>query len=106
MPVAKIHVREGRYTEARLGKVSDAIQHGLMSSLGIPPDDFFQIIHVMPAGQFLHTRSFLGLHYSDYLILLEITFISGRAKEKRLGLLKALNDGVVAAADISLLMIS
>jgi len=32
---------------------------------------------------------------------LEITFISGRPKEKRLGLLRALNDGVVAAAEIS-----
>jgi Tautomerase enzyme len=101
MPVAKIHVLEGRYTEARLGKVSDAIQHGLVSALGIPPDDFFQIIHVLPPRHFLHTRSFLGLHYSDDLILLEITFISGRPKEKRLGLLKALNDGVVSAAGIS-----
>jgi hypothetical protein len=35
------------------------------------------------------------------LILLEVTFISGRPKEKRLELLKALNDGVVAAAGIS-----
>ncbi len=104
MPLVKIHVLEGRYTEARLGKVSDAVQHSLMSAmsaLGIPPDDVFQIIHALPPRQFLHTRSFLGLHYSDDLILLEITFISGRPKEKRLGLLKALNDGVVAAADIS-----
>ncbi|PYM81458.1 MAG: tautomerase family protein, partial [Candidatus Rokuibacteriota bacterium] len=45
------------------------------------PDDFFQIIHVLPPTQFLHTRSFLGLNYSDDLILLEITFISGRPKE-------------------------
>ena len=33
--------------------------------------------------------------------MLEITFISGRPKEKRLGLLKALNDAVVSAAAIS-----
>lgn len=51
--------------------------------------------------QFLHTPSFLGLTYSADFILLEITFISGRPKEKRLGLLKALNDGVVSAAGIS-----
>src|SRR5467141_3394711 len=101
MPVAKIHVLDGRYDEARLGRVSNAIQHSLISALGIPPDDFFQIIHVLPPRQFLHTRSFLGLNYSDDLILLEITFISGRPKEKRLGLLKALNDGVVSAAGIS-----
>jgi hypothetical protein len=101
MPVAKIHIREGQYDEARLGEVSRAVQDGLMSVLGIPPDDFFQIIHILPRSQFLHTPSFLGLKYSDDLILLEITFISGRPKEKRLGLLKALNDGVVAAAGIS-----
>src|ERR1700758_884321 len=96
MPVAKIHVLEGRYNEARLQKVSSAVQHGLISALGIPPEDFFQIIHVLPRGRFLHTPSFLGLDYSD-----DLPFISGRPKDKRLGLLKALNDGVVAAAGIS-----
>jgi hypothetical protein len=101
MPVAKIHVLEGQYDETRLGKVSRAVQNGLISALGIPPEDFFQIIHILPRSQFLHTPSFLGLKYSDGLIVLEITFISGRTREKRLGLLKALNDEVVAAAGIS-----
>jgi phenylpyruvate tautomerase PptA (4-oxalocrotonate tautomerase family) len=101
MPVAKIHVLEGQYDEARLGKVSKAVQEALMGALGVPPDDFFQIIHILPRSQFRHTPSFLGLTYSDGLIILEVTFISGRPKEKRLGLLKALNDLVVAAAGIS-----
>jgi len=101
MPVAKIHVLEGRSDEARLSQVSNAVQRGLISALGIPPEDFFQIIHVLPPTHFRHTRSFLGLEYSDDLILLEITFIAGRPKEKRLGLLKALNDAVVGAAGIS-----
>jgi phenylpyruvate tautomerase PptA (4-oxalocrotonate tautomerase family) len=101
MPVAKIHILEGQYDEARLGKVSRTVQDALMSALGVPPDDFFQIVHILPRSQFLHTPSFLGLKYSDDLIILEVTFISGRPKEKRLGLLKTLNDGVVAAAGIS-----
>jgi Tautomerase enzyme len=101
MPVAKIHVLDGRYNEDRLRKISSAVQNGLISALGIPPEDFFQIIHVLPRGRYLHTPSFLGLNYSDDLIILEITFISGRPKEKRLALLKALNDKVVAAAGIS-----
>src|ERR1700758_3014635 len=101
MPVAKIHVLEGQYNEARIDQVSSAVQNGLISALGIPPEDFFQIIHVLPRSQFRHTPAFLGLNYSDDLIILEITFISGRPKEKRLGLLKALNDGVVSAAGIS-----
>jgi len=101
MPLAKIHVLEGRYNEVHLAKVSSAVQAGLRSALGIPPDDFVQIIHILPRSQLLHTPSFLGLNYSDDLILLEITFILSRPREKRLGLLKVLNDGVVAAAGIS-----
>jgi hypothetical protein len=58
MPVAKIHVCEGKYDEARLGKVSRAVQDALMSALGVPPEDFFQIFHILPL---------LGLKYSDDL---------------------------------------
>jgi len=101
MPLAKIHVLEGRYDDARLDKLSGAVQGALIDVLGIPPDDFFQIIHPLPPGRWRHTKSFLGLIYSDDLIALEITFIAGRPKEKRLQLLKALNDAIVTATDIS-----
>jgi len=101
MPVAKIHVLEGRYDERRLTNVSKAVQEALISILNIPPDDFYQIIHVLPRNRFLHTPSFLGLKYSDDLILLELTFITGRPKETRLALLKELNERIVAGAGIS-----
>ena len=101
MPVAKIHVLEGRYDERRLTKVSEAVQEALISILKIPADDFYHIIHVLPRNRFLHTPSFLGLKYSDDLILLEITFISGRPKETRLALLKELNQRIAAGAGIS-----
>ena len=101
MPLARIHVLEGRYDDARLDGVSRAVQDALMNVLGVPPDDFFQIIHVLPRSQFRHTPSFLGLTYSDDLIVLDLTFIAGRPKEKRQRLLKTLNDGIVAAAGIS-----
>src|SRR2546430_369773 len=52
------------------------------------------------ANSFIRRRSWAS-NIRMTLILLEVTFISGRPKEKRLGLLKALNDGVVAAAGIS-----
>jgi hypothetical protein len=100
MPLAKIHVLEGRYDEARLGKVSAAIQDALIEVLGIPPDDFFQIHHVLPRQHYRHTPAFLGQQYSDDMILLELTFIAGRPKETRLALLKSLNAKIVAAAGI------
>jgi hypothetical protein len=101
MPVAKIHVLEGQYSEARLDKVSNAIQEAVVGALDIPPEDFFQLIHVLPRTRFRHTPAFLGLTYSADLILLELTFISGRPKERKLRLLKMLNDNIVAAGGIS-----
>lgn len=101
MPIAKIHVLEGRYDEQRLTNVSRGIQDALIEVLKIPPDDFFQIIHEFPRNRFLHTSSFLGMSYSDDFMLLELTFISGRPKETRLALLKELNARVVAGAGIS-----
>jgi hypothetical protein len=81
--------------------VSEAIQGALVEVLGVPPDDFFQIIHVLPRNRFLHTPSFLGMKYSDDFIVLELAFISGRPKETRLALLKELNARIVAGARIS-----
>jgi len=101
MPLAKIHIRQGRYDEARLSKVSGAIQAALMNTLGVPREDFYQLIFEFPANRFLHTPSFVGMNYSDDLIILDLTFIHGRPKETRLALLKDLNVRVAAAAGIS-----
>jgi hypothetical protein len=101
MPLAKVHVLEGRYDQIRLSKLSEAIQNALIEVLGIPPDDFFQIHHVLPRDRYLHTPAFLGEKYSDDMILLELTFITGRSRETRLALLESLNGKVVAAVGIS-----
>jgi hypothetical protein len=64
MPLAKIHVFEGRYDEARIAKVSGAVQAALMNTLRVPAEDFFyqrryvccrhmQIVHRM-RGRFVH----------------------------------------------------
>ena len=101
MPIAKIYVHEGRYDEARLAKLGHAIQAALEEVLGIPPEDYFRVYNVLPSKHFVHTPGFLGLSYTRDLILLEITFISGRNRDARLRLLKAINERVVAAVGIS-----
>jgi hypothetical protein len=60
MPLAKVHVLEGQYDDARLGKMSEAIQNALIEVLGVPPDDFFQIHHVLLRDRYRHTPAFLG----------------------------------------------
>jgi phenylpyruvate tautomerase PptA (4-oxalocrotonate tautomerase family) len=101
MPLAKVHVVEGRYDESRMAKVSRAIQAALMNTLRVPPADFYQLIFEFPKKRFLHTPSFVGMHYTDDLIILDLTFIEGRSKETRLALLKDINTRVAAAARVS-----
>src|SRR5207248_9591752 len=101
MPLAKIHVVEGRYDQARIAKVSGAVQAALMNTLRVPPEDFYQLIFELPKNRFLHTPSFVGMHYTDDLIILDLTFIQGRPKEMRRGLLKDIITRVAAAAAVS-----
>ena len=100
MPLAKIYIHEGRYDEARLVKLGNAIQAALEETLGIPPEDYFRIYHVLPSNRYVHTPGFLGLTYTDDLILVEITFIAGRTRDARLMLLRAINERVVSAMGI------
>jgi phenylpyruvate tautomerase PptA (4-oxalocrotonate tautomerase family) len=101
MPLAKIHVLEGRYDQSRIAKISGALQAALMNTLRVPPEDFYQLIFELPKNRFLHTPAFVGMHYTDDLIILELAFIQGRPKETRLALLKDINTSVAAAAGIS-----
>lgn len=101
MPLAKIHVLEGHYDQKRIAKISGAIQSALINTLHVPPEDFFQLIFELPKDRFLHTPSFVGMHYTDDLIILDVTFIYGRPKETRLALLKDINTRVAAVAGVS-----
>jgi 4-oxalocrotonate tautomerase len=72
-----------------------------MNTLRVPPEDFYQLIFELPKTRFLHTPSFVGMHCTDDLIILDVSFIQGRPKETRLALLKDINTRVAAAAGVS-----
>src|SRR5262249_5119820 len=76
MPLAKIHVLEGHYDQGRIAKLSAAVQAALMNTLRIPSADFYQLIFELPKDRFLHTASFVGMHYTDDLIILDITRVA------------------------------
>ena len=101
MSLAKIYVLEGQYNADRLDKVSAAIQAALMNTLGVPAEDFYQLVFEFPRARFRHIPSFVGMHYSDDLIILEVTFVEGRAPATRLALLKDINTRVAGEAKIS-----
>jgi len=60
MPLAKVHLLEGQYTNARIAQLSKAIQDALIEVLGIPPDDFFQTFMSCHAITIAMRRRLLG----------------------------------------------
>jgi phenylpyruvate tautomerase PptA (4-oxalocrotonate tautomerase family) len=100
MPLAKIHLLRAAYDAERIARVSKAVQAAILEVLEVPPEDFFQIIHRLERDEFPHTAAFGDLVYSDELIVLEVSFIVGRPKERRLALLQVLNRAVANAAGI------
>ena len=65
------------YDSARLAR---RYKSSLMSNLvatTFPP--FYQLIFEFPKNRLLHTPSFVGMHYTDDLIILEFVFLEGRS---------------------------
>src|SRR5258708_39892519 len=97
MPLVKIHVVKGRYDQARIAKVSSAIQSALISTLRVPPEDFYQLIFELPKNRFLHTPAFVGVHYTGALIIRDPPVILVRPAEMRLGCLETANTPIATA---------
>jgi hypothetical protein len=65
--------------------------------LRVPPERFLPT-YLRVAEESVSSYTF---HYTDDLIILDVTFIQGRPKETRLALLKDVNRRVAAAAAVS-----
>jgi len=71
MPVATIHALEGRYDEARLSQVSNAVQQGLISARVVPaaeisPDDLLITLYETPGENISFGRGLAHrAHISD-----------------------------------------
>lgn len=96
MPLTKIHLRAGR-SEDDKDAIAQSIQDALIANLGIPPDDRFQLFCEYGDADFRHTPAFLDLTYSDQLLMIEISFITGRTDEVKKALIADVNARIVAA---------
>ena len=101
MPFSKIYVLDGRYSEPRLDTISQSVKAALINTLGVPPDDFYQLIFELTKSQFRHASTFAGLHYTDDFVIVEVALIEGRTREKRLALLKDINTRISESVNIS-----
>jgi phenylpyruvate tautomerase PptA (4-oxalocrotonate tautomerase family) len=99
MPLVSINLRKGRAPEVKRA-IADAVQAALVTNLGIPETDRFQLIREYESADFIHSDAHLDLTYTPDLIMLEISFVEGRSDEVKKALLKDLNERLVASAGL------
>lgn len=78
MPFTRVAVKEGTSPEQKQA-IAHGIHQAMVDSLGIPQDDFFQLLSEYGPDDFFFDRRFLGIDRSDDLVVIQITMRRGRS---------------------------
>jgi phenylpyruvate tautomerase PptA (4-oxalocrotonate tautomerase family) len=98
MPLVRIDLCKGKdvaYRQA-LGRAV----HQALASVGVPPDDRFQIISEHALEDFVFDRNYLGIRRSENLVMIQITWNEGRTLEQKKTLFRSIADGLAAAPGV------
>ena len=77
MPLVKVNLLRGRSAEEK-DSIAASIQTALVSTLEVPEADRYQLFNEYDGESFRHTSGYLGMTYTDRLLIIEITFLEGR----------------------------
>ncbi|HXH95776.1 MAG TPA: tautomerase family protein [Gaiellaceae bacterium] len=91
-----MNLLKGRSAEEK-DSIAASIQRALVDTLDVPEDDRWQLFSEYDAEDFRHTSGYLGMAYTDQLLIIEMTFLEGRSDELKKSLLAAINRNLVAA---------
>jgi 4-oxalocrotonate tautomerase len=81
MPLARIDISKD--ASANLVRiVSEAVYKAMVDLANVPPHDKFQVINRHEVDEMVYpAEGYLGLHYTRDLIIIQVTWVSGRSTE-------------------------
>lgn len=94
MPMVRIDLPESVAAETAQS-IGDAIYEAMTDLINVPEGDKFQIITRHPRGGFNVTKEYLGIRYSERLILIQITLNQGRTIEVKKAFYRRIADDMV-----------
>jgi 4-oxalocrotonate tautomerase len=92
MPLVRIDVRRGK--DAAYRQEIGRIVYEALVGVGVPKDDRFQVITEHDADGFLFDPDYIGIHRTDELVIIQITWNEGRNPDQKKALYKAIADGL------------
>ena len=72
MPLARIDLRRGKPPAYRKA-ICDGIYRALRETFNVPENDRFLVVNEHDADNFIHAESYLGIAYSNDLVIIQIT---------------------------------
>jgi 4-oxalocrotonate tautomerase len=82
MPLARIDLRRGKPPAYRKA-ICDGVYRALRETFNVPENDRFQVVAEHEADNFVHAENYLGIRYSDNLVIIQITVSDTRNTETK-----------------------
>ena len=91
MPLARIDLRRGKPPAYRKA-ICDGIYRALRETFNVPENDRFLVVNEHDADNFIHAESYLGIAYSDDLVIIQITVSDTRTATTKQALFARIAD--------------
>jgi 4-oxalocrotonate tautomerase len=91
MPFVRIDLRKVK--DAAYRQEIGRVVYEALVGVGVPTNDRFQVIAEHEAENFLFDADYLGIHRTEELVIIQITWNEGRSTEQKKALYKAIADG-------------
>ena len=98
MPLVRIDLRKGK--DAAYRQAVGRAVYEAMIGVGVPANDRFIVVNEHDAGNFQYDPDYLGIHRTDDLVIIQITWNEGRTVEQKKQLYKLIAEGLAKAPGI------
>lgn len=94
MPLVRIDHASGKPAAYRVA-ISQGVHDALIRTFNVPDDDRFQVIgEHAPGTALVHSQSYLGIEYSNELVIIQITISDTRTLDQKKALFAAIADNL------------
>ena len=98
MPLVRIDLRKGK--DAAYRQQVARVVYDAMVGVGVPVNDRFELVNEHDAGNFQYDPDYLGIHRTDDLVIIQITWNEGRTVEQKKQLYKTIADGLAKSPGV------
>jgi len=92
MPLVRVDLRKGKSPDYR--RTIGRVVYEALLGVGVPQDDRFQVISEHDDENFFFDADYLGVHRTDDIVIIQITWSEGRTLDQKKALYKAIADGL------------